>query len=125
MNQVARLFSTGGSQFRYIEDALTLNEGLAHGIATVQNVASCSDEESRKGVLVAPTALHYGNDAADSEVNMDNFHRAHLLPITFPFGTPELPTLSQDKDEVISLFITDTLLSLTCLLPSPNCHLIP
>lgn len=54
-----------------------------------------------KGVKVPPTKLFYGNDI-DSVVDMDNWKRAHLLPITLPFGTPELPTLSQDKDEVLN-----------------------
>jgi len=98
MNQVAKLFSSGGSQYRYIEDVLTLNEGLAQGIAVGRNEPSnCSE-----GVKVPPTTLFYGNDAAgDSSVDIDSWKRAHLLPITLPFGTPELPTLSQDKDEVL------------------------
>lgn len=117
MNQVAKLFSSGGSQYRYAEvsfghifhltssfslssnlsndqDILTLNEGLAQGIAVGQN-------DTSKGVKVPPTTLYYGNDNSDSVVDIDTWKRAHLCPITLPYGTPELPTLSQDKDEVL------------------------
>lgn len=102
MNQVARLFSSGGSQYRYIEDVLTLDEGLTQGIAMGRNGHTFSDEEFAKGVRVPPTRLISGNDAAESDVNLDDWRRAHLLPITVPVGTPELPTLSQDRNEVIS-----------------------
>ncbi|KAL9184591.1 hypothetical protein ACHAXT_012561 [Thalassiosira profunda] len=97
MNQVAKLFSSGGSQYRYLEDVLTLNEGLATGIATGQNDTSGSVD----GVKVPPTQLYDGApEGPDNKVDMDSWKRAQLLPITLPFGTPELPALSQDKDEV-------------------------
>jgi len=96
MNNVAKLFSTGGSQYRYIEDVLTLDEGLAHGIAMGRN-----DKKDTKGVKVPPTDLFFGTDNADALKSTDDWKRAHLLPITLPFGTPELPTLSQDKQEVL------------------------
>ncbi|KAL7534882.1 hypothetical protein ACHAXR_006139, partial [Thalassiosira sp. AJA248-18] len=101
MLAVAKLFSTGGSQYRYIEDALTLNEGLAQGIAVGRNDVSFASEQYAKGVKVPPTALFFGNDMAESVVDRDEWKRAHLLPITLPYGTPELPTLSQDKEEVL------------------------
>jgi len=102
MNQVAKLFSTGGSQYRYVEDVLTLNEGLAHGIALGRNGTSGSDEKYLRGVRIPPTQLFFGSDVADSVADIDSWKRAHLLPLSVPFGTPELPTLSQDKGEVIN-----------------------
>ena len=95
MNQVAKLFSTGGSQYRYLEDVMVLNEGLTQGIAVGQN------KSSSKGVAIPPTKLFVGTDDADSFSGTDDWKRAHLLPITLPLGTPELPSLSQDKDEVL------------------------
>lgn len=95
MNQVAKLFSRGGSQYRYIEDILTLDAGLSQGIAI-----SRADENAR-GVKVPPTKLYFGTDNADSFRGNNDWRRAHLLPITLPFGTPELPALCQDKDDVL------------------------
>lgn len=98
MPQVAKLFSTGGSQYRYLEDVLTLNEGLAQGIAMGQNGTSLVDA---RGVKVPPTTLYCGTNLADSLQTTDDWRRAHLLPVTLPYGTPELPTLCQDKEEVL------------------------
>jgi hypothetical protein len=97
MNNVAKLFSSGGSQYRYIEDVLTLNEGLAQGISIARNDTQFAHP---KGVKVPPTALLFGTDKPD-EVSIDAWKRAHLLPISLPIGTPELPTLSQDREEVL------------------------
>lgn len=103
MNQVAKLFSSGGSQYRYIEDVLTLNDGLTQGIAMGRNDTSFVGEKHSRGVKVPPRNLLYGNDmtATKTVVDMDDWKRAHLLPISLPFGAPELPTLSQDKHEVL------------------------
>ena len=95
MQNVAKLFSSGGSQYRYIEDVLTLNEGLAHGIAGRNE----SQFFHPQGVKVPPTKLFYGSGIED--VSMKEWKRAHLLPITLPIGTPELPTLSQDRNDVL------------------------
>lgn len=100
MNAVAKLFSKGGSQYRYLEDILSLDAGLSRGIAIGQNRTSATENNSR-GVKVPPTRLFYGTDNADYFNNTDDWRRAHLLPITLPFGTPELPALCQDKDDVI------------------------
>ena len=97
MQNVAKLFSSGGSQYRYIEDVLTLNEGLAHGIAMGKNE---SEYFHPQGVKVPPTKLFYGTEKTE-ELSMKEWRRAHLLPITLPIGTPELPTLSQDRDDVL------------------------
>lgn len=100
MNNVAKLFSSGGSQYRYIEDVLTLNEGLAQGVAIGINETQSFHP---KGVRIPPTRLLFGNDKAApvSKTDIDNWKRAHVLPITLPFGTPELPTLSQDREEIL------------------------
>lgn len=100
MSQVAKLFSNGGSQYRYIEDLLTLNDGLSRGIAIGGNHSSIVGDDFSQGVKVPPTKLLYGTDTADSLTDTD-WRRAHLLPITLPFGSPELPALCQDKDEVL------------------------
>jgi len=94
MNNVAKLFSSGGSQYRYIEDILTLNEGLVHGISTGGN------ETRSLGVKIPPTKLLFGTET-DEQVSIDEWKYAHLLPLTLPYGTPELPTLSQDREEVL------------------------
>jgi len=101
MNQVAKLFSSGGSQYIYCEDVLTLNEGLARGISMGLNDTASVGDEYSKGVKVPPRKLFFGNDKTESPVDTDDWKRAHLLPITLPFGTPELPPLSQDKNEVL------------------------
>jgi len=98
MNSVSKLFATGGSQYRYLEDVMILNEGLVQGIAMGQNISS--DNDSR-GVKVPPTQLYAGTDKANTFRGTEDWKQAHLLPITLPFDTPELPTLSQDKDEVM------------------------
>jgi hypothetical protein len=101
LNQVAKLFSRGGSQYRYIEDILTLDAGLSHGIAIGRDNTSVSADKNARGVHVPPTKLYFGTDNADSFQSTDDWQRAHLLPITLPFGTPELPALCQDKDDVL------------------------
>ncbi|KAL7543957.1 hypothetical protein ACHAWF_007496 [Thalassiosira exigua] len=105
MPEVAKLFSSGGSQYRYIEDVLTLNEGLAQGIAmgAMERNGTTPFDQRSLGVKVPPTRLFYGNPSnpVDSVVDINDWKRAHLLPITLPYGTPELPALSQDKDEVM------------------------
>ena len=98
MKQVARWFASGGNQYRYIEDILTLEEGLASGIPLGQDATTIKDY--LHGVKIPPTKILYGADDVEP-VAVDDWKRAHLLPITLPFGTPELPALSQDKDEVI------------------------
>lgn len=101
MNQVAKLFSRGGSQYRYIEDILTLDSGLSQGITVGQDGPSNSADKNAQGVLTPPTKLFFGTDNADSFRGTDDWRRAHLLPITLPLGTPELPALCQDKDDVL------------------------
>lgn len=101
MKQVAKWFAGGGSQYRYIEDVLTLEEGLARGIALhCQN--STNNQDYLQGVKIPPTKILYGSDDAEPvKTEIEDWKRAHLLPITLPYGTPELPALCQDKDEVI------------------------
>ncbi|KAL3806175.1 hypothetical protein ACHAXA_000691 [Cyclostephanos tholiformis] len=99
ISQVAKLFSSGGSQYRYVEDILTLNAGLSHGITIGRNQSMVDDDFSR-GVKIPPTKLLCGTDTTDN-VKVADWRRAHLLPINLPFGSPELPPLCQDKDEVI------------------------
>ena len=99
MKQVAKWFAGGGSQYRYIEDVLTLEEGLARGIGLSQN--STYNQDYLQGVKIPPTKILYGSDDEHVATKIEDWKRAHLLPITLPFGTPELPALSQDKDEVI------------------------
>jgi len=91
--QVVHFFESGGSQYRYLEDVLTLDEGLSVG---------CREGKASKGIKVPPTDILYGttNDN-DIMVDTDSWNRAHLLPVILPAGTPELPSLTQDKDEVL------------------------
>lgn len=91
--QVVQFFESGGSQYRYLEDVLTLDEGLSAG---------CIDGQESKGVKVPPTDILVGTEN-DEEITVDTdlWKEAHLMPLTLPAGTPELPTLTQDKDEVL------------------------
>jgi len=102
MNKVARLFSSGGSQYRYIEDVLTLDEGLANGIALGLNSTALLNKGGSQGVKIPPTRILYGDENRDSIGSTDDWKEAHLLPLTLPFGTPELPALTQDKEEVMN-----------------------
>ena len=102
LNKVAKLFASGGSQYRYIEDVLTLDEGLAKGIAMGQNGTTFQGENISKGVKIPPTKILYGSDNIATVGSTEDWKEAHLLPITLPYGTPELPALTQDKDEVIN-----------------------
>lgn len=92
LNQVANLFASGKSQYRYIEDVLTLNAGLAHGI----EVGKQNRSSSSHGIKIPSSNITY-----DYTTDIDDRKRAQLLPITLPYGNPELPTLCQDKNEVI------------------------
>ncbi len=86
MNKVARLFSSGGSQYRYIEDILTLDEGLAHGIALGLNCTSLRNTVGTKGVKIPPTKILYGDESRDPIGSTNDWKEAHLLPLTLPFG---------------------------------------
>ncbi|CAB9504974.1 Patatin-like phospholipase [Seminavis robusta] len=91
--EVVRFFEEGGSQYRYLEDVLTLDEGL---------VVGCTEGPQSKGVQVPPTEILFGT-GNDEELIVDTttWKQAHLLPLILPAGTTELPTLTQDKDEVL------------------------
>ena len=85
LKQVAKLFASGKSQYRYIENVLTLNAGLAHGFEMgKQNLSSL------QGVKIPSSSVTY-----DYTTDTDDRKRAHLLPISLPYGNPELPTLCQ------------------------------
>lgn len=97
MPKVVEFFETGGSQYRYLEDVLTLEEGLVVGCT--------SSNDSFMGVKVPPTKILYGiasNEDDELDVDTNTWKRAHLLPVVLPAGTPELPNLTQEKDEVLS-----------------------
>eukprot|EP00550_Attheya_septentrionalis_P008484 CAMPEP_0198286252 /NCGR_PEP_ID=MMETSP1449-20131203/5379_1 /TAXON_ID=420275 /ORGANISM="Attheya septentrionalis, Strain CCMP2084" /LENGTH=992 /DNA_ID=CAMNT_0043983939 /DNA_START=262 /DNA_END=3240 /DNA_ORIENTATION=- len=99
MPKVVDFFETGGSQYRYLEDVLTLNEGLVVGCTSNDSSTNCT------GVKVPPTKILYGitgNGDDKSDVDTNTWKRAHLLPVVLPAGTPELPNLTQEKDEVLS-----------------------
>lgn len=87
--EVARFFKQGGQQYIYAEDLLTLEEGKHAG---------------PEGILVPPTDLLYGveKDSQNQRLasNRHLWNRAHILPVKVPLGTPELPTLEQERDEV-------------------------
>jgi hypothetical protein len=86
----SQFFKVGGQQYIYIEDYLTLDQGK---------------NNPNGGVPVPPTKLLYGGKE-DHDTNhlishREDWKKAHLLPIACPKGTPELSTLSLDKDEVL------------------------
>ena len=89
---VARFFEKGGQQYMYLEDLLTLEEGRQEGIK----------HDGGEGISVPPTTILYGveknEEVKQLSANRDSWKKAHLLPITVPKGTPELPTLEQGQD---------------------------
>ena len=89
--RVGEFFEKSGSQYRYLEDVLTLDEGLVRGIAN-----------SSLPVKVPPTEILYGTHYDDAIfVDPDTWNSAHLLPVVCKANTPELPTLTQEKEEVV------------------------
>lgn len=88
--QVGRYFEKGGQQYIYAEDLLTLEEGK---------------QALHQTVSVPPPRILYGVERdRDTEALAKNRHlwkKAHLLPLKVPLGTPELPTLEQDRDTVL------------------------
>lgn len=91
--QVGDFFLKGGSQYRYVEDVMTLDAGLAEG---------CGGKES-KPVKVPPTEILFGaEDNLRTQVEPESWAEAHLLPVVCKAGTPELPTLTQEKREVVN-----------------------
>ncbi len=90
--QATEFFKVGGQQYIYAEDYLTLDEG--------------KNDKTGKGVLVPPAEVLYGAPTDEEKEkfikNRSNWKKAHLLPVACPVGTPELSTLSLDKDEVLN-----------------------
>ena len=93
--EVAKFFEKGGQQYIYLEDILTLEEGRQEGMKNVGG----------DGIHVPPTTILYGVEQDDNvkqmASNRDSWKRAHILPVTVPMGTPELPTLEQGQNEVL------------------------
>mmetsp|Transcript_14455 Transcript_14455/g.34609 ORF Transcript_14455/g.34609 Transcript_14455/m.34609 type:complete len:906 (+) Transcript_14455:77-2794(+) len=90
--RVGEFFEKSGSQYRYVEDVLTLDEGLAVGVS---NNASLP-------VKVPPTEIVFGTHYdEDIIVDPNAWKSAHLLPIICKANTPELPSLTQEKEEVV------------------------
>ena len=88
--EVASFFDRGGQQFIYAEDLLTLEAGKNAGIDKTGPIA------------VPPPKVLYGVDEVDpTERDRTTWNKAHLLPLKVPLGTTELPTLSQDRGDVV------------------------
>jgi len=91
--KVGEFFEKQGSQYRYVEDVLTLDEGLVEG---------CRPGSS-KPVRVPPTEILTGTDYDDDiVVEPESWKSAHLLPVVCNANTTELPTLTQEKSEVVN-----------------------
>jgi len=92
--EVAYFFEQQGSQYRYLEDILTLDEGLVQGCTTGEPV------------LIPPTKILSGTNHDDTMIQLLNtsttWNKAHLLPIVCKANTPELPSLTQDKEQVVN-----------------------
>jgi len=97
--QVAKYFEAGGQQYRYLEDVMTLDDGK-------ENDHNLNPE----GVLVPPTQILYGsqqhvNKDAQRKIRdaaeIEQWKRAHLLPIAVPEHKGELSNLENGKDEVL------------------------
>lgn len=93
--RLAQFFERGGAQWRYLEDILTLDEGLTAGCLN-------GSSPGFHGVPVPPTDIYFGTDRdSEMDVDTDSWKRAHLFPVMLPAGTQELPSLTQDKGEVL------------------------
>lgn len=94
--EVAQFFERGGQQYIYAEDLLTLEEGKVAGMK--------NDTTNKYGVRVPPPEILHGvpRDYATQRLASDreSWRKAHLLPLKVPLGTPELPTLEQERTEV-------------------------
>ena len=89
---MGEFFENGGSQYRYIEDVMTLDEGLVEG---------CQPGSS-KPVKVPPTDILFGTGEDKSiVVEPESWSDAYLLPVICKAGTQETPTLTQEKAEVV------------------------
>ena len=89
--KVSEYFEQGGQQYLYAEDLLLLEEGKL----------------SSEKVLVPPSKILYGAPQTSETQELikereRSWKKAHLLPIKVPFGTPELPTLENDKEAVLN-----------------------
>ena len=87
---VAKFFESGGQQYTYAEDLLTLEEGK---------------QGPEDGVKVPPPTVLYGVERDEERERLakqrDDWKSAHLFPLKVPAGTPELKTLEQDRDTVL------------------------
>lgn len=90
MPEAVSFFDRGGQQYIYAEDLLTLEEGKRAGIQNTGPV-----------VIPPPEVLYGGPNDSQNPVNRDNWNQAHVFPLKVPMGTPELPTLEQDKEAVL------------------------
>ncbi|EJK58137.1 hypothetical protein THAOC_21759 [Thalassiosira oceanica] len=86
----ARFFERGGQQYLYAEDVLTCDAGLGSGGA----------------IPIPPPRVLYANPVDEREERGErdrrNWRTAHLLPVTVAADVPELSTLSQDRDDILS-----------------------
>ena len=86
----AKFFEKGGQQYLYAEDVLTCDAGL----------------DSTEAIPIPPPRVLYANPVDEweeyGERDRRNWRRAHLLPVTVAADVPELSTLSQDRDDILS-----------------------
>ena len=114
---VANYFLKGGSQYRYVEDVLTLDEGLAVG---------CNPDSPSKPVRVPPTEILCGTeDDSRIQVDPESWSEAHLLPVICKAGTPELPALTQEKAEVVNAVRDGFVAAFDMLAPIAGLNLDP
>lgn len=94
-HEVADFFERGGQQYIYAEDLFTLEEGKLAGL----------EGTNSEGISIPPTNILYGVTQDEESRRLasqrDNWKRAHVLPLTVPTGTPELPTVEQGRDKVL------------------------
>jgi predicted acylesterase/phospholipase RssA len=93
--EVADFFERGGQQYIYAEDLFTLEQGRVAGL----------DGRNSDGILIPPAEVLYGVKQDDDILRLastrDVWKRAHVLPLSVPTGTPELPTVEQERDKVL------------------------
>ena len=113
---LGEFFEKGGSQYRYLEDIMTLDEGLVQG---------CQPESSQP-VKVPPTDILFGTDDDNNiVVEPEAWSEAYLLPVICKAGTPETPTLTQEKTEVVAAVRAGYVAAFDMLAPFANLDFDP
>jgi len=99
---VGEYFENGGQQYRYLEDVLTLEDGLVQGCMFGPHATITTDMEDRSrredgSVPVPPTEILFGTpDCITKRADPRTWKRVHLLPIVLPYGSDDGVGVGED-----------------------------